>query len=314
MKKAFLFLHVISMLVLNAEEVDIVSSFNIDHLPTQLLQVKKDFILNATVPIDYYTKPALDTSLKKIIVFDPFFGGGREVFPTLPKEKLVLFVWEPGKVPLDVYDAYSRVYTWDDSLVDNVKFFRFNYPYLMPYKDNSLAFEQKKLCTLVVGNWTEQRLNIVQFFDSNHPQELEYYGRPHPGLKNIFMYKGHIPGPHSGEEKIATLQNYRFCICFENTMGTQGYITEKIFSCFSAGSIPIYWGPDNIEDYIPRSCFIDYRDFSSNAELYQYISTMPKERYEEYLEQIRGFLKSESAQIFSPQFFENLICEAISAH
>lgn len=165
---------------------------------------------------------------------------------------------------------------------------------------------------MVVGNWTSQRLNVLKFFEANHPRELECYGRCPPELENVSMHKGHIPGLHSGEEKISTLERYRFCICFENTTGLQGYITEKIFSCFAAGCIPVYWGADNIESYIPKSCFIDYRDFETNTELYKFIATMPSERYQEYIENIKQYLLSEQALQFSPQFFDYLVYSAIN--
>lgn len=291
-------------------EIDIISSFNINELPSKLSCIQNEFTINRTSPVDYLTKSADDPNLQKIIVFDPIFGGGAQILPTLPKEKLVLFVWEPSTLPSDIYDAYCRVYTWDDTLVDNIKFFRFNYPYLMPYKENPPPFEKKKLCAMVVGNWTSQRLKVLKFFEASHPEQLECYGSPPPGLQNLSMYKGHIPGLHSGEEKVSTLQNYRFCVCFENTIGLQGYITEKIFACFAAGCIPIYYGPSNIEQYIPKSCFIDYRDFKTDTELYHFISTMSLERHREYIEEIKEYLQSEQAQIFSPQFFENLLYTA----
>ena len=292
-------------------EVDVVSSFNIEELPSKLLNGKQPFQIHRTCPIDYLTKSAANRDVKKIIVFDPIFGGGVNIIPTLPKEKLVLFVWEPGVLPFDLYDAYSRVYTWDDTLVDNIKFFRFNYPYLTPYRENPFSFAERKLCTMVVGNWTSPRLHVLKFFEASHPQELECYGRCPPELENISMHKGHILGLHSGEEKISTLQNYRFCICLENTIGLQGYITEKIFSCFAAGCIPVYWGADNIECYIPKSCFIDYRDFATHAELYECISTMPQEIHQRYIEEIQQYLLSEQAQQFSPQFFDDLIYQCI---
>lgn len=312
MKKFFYLFCVTFSFFVKGDEVDIVSSFNIDELPAKLANIKNEFTVNKTVPTDYFTRSARNQSLKRILVFDPTFGGGTTIFPSLPKEKLVLFVWEPGILPSDLYDAYSRVYTWNDELVDNMKFFRFNYPYLMSYRDNALPFQKKHLCAIVVGNWTEQRLNVLRFFESNHPEELECYGRCPPGLKNMSMYKGHIPGQHSGEEKISILQQYRFCVCFENTIGTLGYITEKIFSCFAAGCIPIYWGPNNIENYIPKSCFIDYRDFKTNEELYHYIYEMSKETHEKYIEEIKKYLSSEQAQQFSPNFFDDLIYDAVT--
>jgi hypothetical protein len=296
--------------LLSAFEVDFVSSFNIEELPNGLLPIRQAFTVNRICPTDYFIERSpYNPDLIKIIVFDPFLN--RDVIPKLPKEKLVLFVWEPEKYPPSLYESYSRVYTWDDTLIDNIKFFRFNYPYLMPFQESTLSFDEKKLCAMIAGNWTKQRLHIVSFFESYHPHKLDCYGRYPPGLTDICMWQGAIAGSHSSNEKITTLQNYRFCFCFENTIGLQGYITEKIFSCFAAGCIPIYWGADNIEKYIPKTCFIDYRDFKSLEELYRFLSTLPQEKHERYQREIQRYLKSEQAELFSPHFFDSLICDAI---
>jgi alpha(1,3/1,4) fucosyltransferase len=298
---------------LRTYEVDIISSFHIDELMPKLPRVLRDFKINKAIPTDYFTKSPYEQSLKKILVFNPHFGDDLTIISTLPKEKLVFFMWEPNIFPLDYYDPYSYVYTWDDTLVDNVKFFRFNYPYLMPYRDSTLSFEEKKFLVMVASDWTQLRQSIVKFFDLYHPDALDVYGwNSPPGLKNQSIYKGRIPGHHSGDEKISTLQNYRFCICFENSPGLSGYITEKIFSCFAAGCIPIYLGPDNIEAYIPKSCFIDYRYFRTYEGLYRHLCSITPERYQKYLTAIKNFLQSEQAQIFSNEYFDNLIYEAIT--
>lgn len=299
---------------ISAFEVDIVANFDLKGVPSKILNENHEFKVNRTSPIHYLAKSGHDSSLKKIIVFDlPNAGNAPKIFPNLPKEKLILFVWEPKIFRSDIYDLYAKVYTWDDTLVDNVKFFRFNYPYLMPFRESSLSLMKKKLCTIIAAHWTKERLNILEFFETYHPEDLDCYGRKAPPeLKDPSLYKGAISGGHSGEEKISILQNYRFCICFENTVGLQGYITEKIFSCFAAGCVPIYWGADNIADYIPKSCFIDYRDFENDAKLYKYITSMSEERYSEYIKEIQNYLESEKAQLFSPQFFDNLLYEIIT--
>lgn len=73
------------------------------------------------------------------------------------------------------------------------------------------------------------------------------------------------------ESKAITLAKYKFCICYENMRDVKGYITEKIFDCFMAGCVPIYWGASNITDYIPADCFIDRRTFTSMEELYVFM-------------------------------------------
>jgi alpha(1,3/1,4) fucosyltransferase len=172
------------------------------------------------------------------------------------------------------------------------------------------AFEEKKLCTMVVGAWNPERIAMLDFFAAKPLGVFDLYGQAPPQYREHPMNKGRIPGYYSGSEKLSVLKNYRFCVCFENTHTTPGYITEKIFDTFAGGCVPIYWGPENVEKYIPKECFIDYRDFNTNEELYQYITTMTKERYEEYLDNIARYLTSEAASLFSVEYFEQLLYEA----
>ena len=49
-------------------------------------------------------------------------------------------------------------------------------------------------------------------------------------------------GGGGGElKKVAFLENYRWNITYENSMG-EGYVTEKLFHAKVAGCIPVYWG------------------------------------------------------------------------
>ena len=59
-------------------------------------------------------------------------------------------------------------------------------------------------------------------------------------------------------ELLNVFNKYKFIICFENSYA-DGYITEKIFNCFFARTIPIYKGSEKINDYINKDCYIDAR-------------------------------------------------------
>ena len=108
-------------------------------------------------------------------------------------------------------------------------------------------------------------------------------------------------------EKKLTLEKYKFCICYENARDIPGYITEKIFDCFIAGCVPIYWGANNIDKYIPRNCFIDKRKFDDYEALHQFINNMKDCDYSHYLENIEDFLNSKSINQFSVKYFANTI-------
>ena len=96
-----------------------------------------------------------------LLVFDIF----PEQLPLLeryPKEKKILFLWEPPSVLPENYNpdnhrSFSKVFTWHDGLVDNQKYFKFHYPVMNPMIDEAIDFHTKKLCTLIACNkssWT----------------------------------------------------------------------------------------------------------------------------------------------------------------
>ena len=89
------------------------------------------------------------------------------------------------------------------------------------------------------------------------------------------------------DDKLATLKNYKFSICFENVYGFTGYITEKIFDSFLGSCIPIYLGANNINDFVPSDCFIDQRNFKNINDTYQFIKSMDEKVYNNYLGNIR---------------------------
>ena len=107
------------------------------------------------------------------------------------------------------------------------------------------------------------------------------------------------------------MQNYKFAICYENIKDQNGYITEKIFDCFFAGCVPIYWGAKNITDHIPENCFIDKRKFHTYEELYRYINSMDDITYLSYLDNIEEFLKSSESDPFKAEVFAQTIVTEI---
>ncbi len=262
----------------------------------------------------FFVQPSL---ARKIIVFGQLVD--RDFALQVPQKMLVYFLWEPWTLSKDHFEPYEKVYTWNDDLVDGKKFFKCYYPNLQPMTEQLVPFEQKKLCVMVAGSDLDpvdrqedlysERMRMVEFFETKPAGEFSLYGRDWK-KRSYRDYKGPIPGFHSGEEKKQVLKQYRFSICFENTKA-KGYITEKIFGCFAAGCVPIYCGAPNIEKYIPKGCYVDYRDFSNKEALYEYIKSMSKNEYESYLKNIRAFLVSDQAKVFTVEHLKKTLLEAI---
>ena len=111
--------------------------------------------------------------------------------------------------------------------------------------------------------------------------------------------------------KMQVLKNYKFALAYENA-NINGYITEKLWDCFVLGVVPVYWGPDNITDYVPADCFIDRRRFADDAEVLAFIHAMTKEEWEGYIERADAFLQTETARLFTPKNYARTIGEAVS--
>lgn len=82
-----------------------------------------------------------------------------------------------------------------------------------------------------------------------------------------FMQTHRLEPDLGRQSKLATISTYRFALAFENA-SSRDYVTEKFFDPLGAGSVPVYLGAPNVDDFAPGShCFIDANDFDSPAEL-----------------------------------------------
>lgn len=60
-------------------------------------------------------------------------------------------------------------------------------------------------------------------------------------------------------------------IAFENAI-SKDYVTEKFFNPLVIGSVPVYLGAPNIEDFIPgKNSFVDVRNFDSPKDLADFL-------------------------------------------
>jgi hypothetical protein len=94
------------------------------------------------------------------------------------------------------------------------------------------------------------------------------------------------------DSKYAVLSQYSFSLCFEN-MVMKGYVTEKIFDCLYAGTIPLYLGAKDIESLIPPEAYIDCRQFSSWSEMGEAVMAMTDAEILKMKEAGKAFIQSD---------------------
>ena len=114
------------------------------------------------------------------------------------------------------------------------------------------------------------------------------------------------------KSKAETLSRYRFALCFENQV-LPGWITEKIFDCLFAGTVPVYWGAPDVLDRIPGECFIDMRRFGGFAELREFLHALTPAEVARYREAGRAFVEGERFAPFHTQAFTDLFRRIVAA-
>ena len=245
------------------------------------------------------------------------------IIKNYPNIKRIFIPWEPEVVSSQhsipnlkkVSKYFDSILTWNDRLVDNEKFYKINYPHPLIRLNKTHIdvndFNKRKLLVQVSSNLksnhefelysVRKKLNFEA--QRRFQNEFNFYGSGWNQKNN--SYKGIV------DDKLNTISNYRFSISFENTTNVDGYISEKILDCFVSGVVPIYFGARNITDYIPKKAFIDFRDFESYADLFNYISEIDYEIWLEYINEGLRFLSSSHSQVFSINSYIDVVNNAL---
>jgi hypothetical protein len=133
---------------------------------------------------------------------------------------------------------------------------------LLPARPGAVTTDTRRFCNFIYSNWdAPERIRFcVDLARYRHVDALGDVLRNSPPPPRF-------ASRHARawiDSKVELLRQYKFTIAFENE-SHPGYVTEKIFHAFLAGSIPIYWGNPRIElDFNPRA-FINVHAYPSYA-------------------------------------------------
>jgi len=107
-----------------------------------------------------------------------------------------------------------------------------------------------------------------------HNKDLDEEDKPHP----LFSDLG-----DSLRIKRKVLSKYMFSLAFENNNMTD-YVTEKVYTSLLSGSVPIYMGAPNIDDWVPKGSVIKTSDFKNPKDLANHLHYLLKNHtaYQEY--------------------------------
>ena len=257
------------------------------------------------------------------------------------QDRMYVYAAEPPATYPSNYDKskhgdFGGILTFSDELVDNKKYFRFDYTLPIRYGKRIVIpkkppFDSKKLLCLVSSNkfssqrneLYSERIKAIRFMERNHVRDFDLYGLDwdKPVIHNRWASAIKLSGAilvfwpdsiksrsfisYTGktvDDKRKVLPKYKFTIAYENCI-TPGYISEKILEAMFSGCVPIYLGDPHVERRVPRNCFVDKRRYPTYESLYEYISEMEKGEHEKYLKNIEKFLNSKSIYPFTVDAF-----------
>jgi Glycosyltransferase family 10 (fucosyltransferase) C-term len=159
-----------------------------------------------------------------------------------------------------------------------------------------------------------ERLRAIRFFARRGGFDLfgEGWRARHPQVDAAThalatsVHRGALPDDH----KLSTLGRYRFALAIENTR-FPGYVSEKLFDCLLAGTIPVYLGAPDVERYVAREAFVDARAFGGYAELDAHLRGMSPGEAEAHLAAGAAYLRSPAFEAFSSRTFARRLVDIL---
>lgn len=109
---------------------------------------------------------------------------------------------------------------------------------------------------------------------------------------------------HGRITKLEVISGYRFYLAFENSSCID-YVSEKVFDGFVAGTVPVYLGAPNIDEYLPASqCIINAADFKTPADLAGYLLHLCRDdsEYERFLDWKKNPLRASFLDLVEPEY------------
>lgn len=196
-----------------------------------------------------------------------------------------------NNVPIDIMnvytgDVFTNNYLYAHCLKKEIKSISYSEKDLKNRKIAIIASYNKEYFNQTIGE--EKNFDLCQLraeiaLAGHALGKVDIYGRGWPNNVSLENSRFQVKNTEQfwGDRKLDILQQYNFNLCFENST-VNYYCSEKIWHSIMTGCLPIYYGEGNaIYEDFPRESFIDYCDFNSPQELFNYIDKIEADEYNE---------------------------------
>lgn len=138
---------------------------------------------------------------------------------------------------------------------------------------------------------------ISSGFDGSHRRQYMAALMQHMEVASFgrFMNNRMLEDDRGQQSKFSAMRNFTYTLSFENAIEPD-YVTEKFFDPFVTGTIPIYLGAPNAEEFAPGDdSYIDASRFPDPATLAQFLRRENPERFHRWRQ---GPLKASLLSMF----------------
>ena len=195
---------------------------------------------------------------------------------------------------------------------DNVEKLIKKFDYVMTYDYHLLSkYPKETIFTVDNAIWINDNFNKIHpksnfvsmiFSWKNWTEGHQLRHKIAKQVEGVSLY-----GTGAGREikgKEEGLMDYKYSIVIENS-NSPFYFTEKILDCFACGTVPIYWGCNNIGEFFNKKGIMS---FSEIEDLNTIFETLAKpNHYEEILPYVKeNYQKVQEYKIYEDWIYNNI--------
>jgi hypothetical protein len=135
----------------------------------------------------------------------------------------------------------------------------------------AVPYGRRQLCCAFISSSYDRSNRRSYLRELMQHLKIDSYGR--------FMRNRKLWFDRGISTKLKLLRRYRYTLAFENSIEPD-YITEKFYQPLSTGTIPVYLGAPNIDEFAPGDeWFVNAANFSSPGDLAQFLQQQDPQRY-----------------------------------
>lgn len=192
---------------------------------------------------------------------------------------------------------------------------------------------QKKPQEKIINNSNySMRDDLIRWYSEHEPNDFDLYGRKWDRLyfdgrgiiqkalnyhkfDNFSVMKSdQYKAVYRGQlgSKYDELSRYKFQFCFENSIGYEGFITEKIIDSIICRNVPVYYPSTktSLQNIIPDDVYINIYDFKSFEELNSYLNNINKNEYSNFIDRIDSFIDN-LPEILHEKYWATLVVDNV---